>query len=278
MIIWIASYPKSGNTYIRSLLSAYYFSKDGNFNFDLLKNIKQFPNTEFFNSNINSLDDASNNWLYAQKKIKEQNKIKFLKTHSCLGAYKGKPFTTVDYSLGGIYVVRDPRNVISSVMNHFSLNADEAYNFMTDIHRGTRSNIENDYSAYSYLSTWANHYKSWANSKNFRKIIIKYEELETNKYETFRDIIVFTNTLLNNSDGVDKIKLERAIETTNFNVLKNKEKNEGFKEALYSEDKGEKKVFFNMGFNNRWKKILREDIRKKLEDVFKNEMKDIGYI
>ena len=73
---------------------------------------------------INSLDDASNNWLYAQKKIKEQNKIKFLKTHSCLGAYKGKPFTTVDYSLGGIYVVRDPRNVISSVMNHFSLNID----------------------------------------------------------------------------------------------------------------------------------------------------------
>ena len=278
MIIWIASYPKSGNTYIRSLLSAYYFSKDGNFNFDLLKNIKQFPNTEFFNSNINSLDDASNNWLYAQKKIKEQSKIKFLKTHSCLGAYKGKPFTTVDYSLGGIYVVRDPRNVISSVMNHFSLNADEAYNFMTDIHRGTRSNIENDYSAYSYLSTWANHYKSWANSKNFRKIIIKYEELETNKYETFRDIIVFTNTLLNNSDGVNKIKLEKAIETTNFNVLKNKEKNEGFDEALYSEDKKEKKVFFNMGFNNRWKKILREDIRKKLEDVFKNEMKDIGYI
>ena len=278
MIIWIASYPKSGNTYIRSLLSAYYFSKDGNFNFDLLKNIKQFPNTEFFDSNINSLDDASNNWLYAQKKIKQQNKIKFLKTHSCLGAYKGKPFTTVDYSLGGIYVVRDPRNVISSVMNHFSLNADEAYNFMTDIHRGTRSNIENDYSAYSYLSTWANHYKSCANSKNFRKIIIKYEELETNKYETFRDIIVFTNTLLNNSDGVNKIKLEKAIETTNFNVLKNKEKNEGFDEALYSEDKKEKKVFFNMGFNNRWKKILREDIRKKLEDVFKNEMKDIGYI
>ena len=277
MIIWIASYPKSGNTYIRSLLSAYYFSKDGNFNFDLLKNIKQFPNTEFFDSNINSLDDASNNWLYAQKKIKEQSKIKFLKTHSCLGAYKGKPFTTVDYSLGGIYVVRDPRNVISSVMNHFSLNADEAYNFMTDIHRGTRSNIENDYSAYSYLSTWANHYKSWANSKNFRKIIIKYEELETNKYETFRDIIVFTNTLLNNSDGVNKIKLEKAIETTNFNVLKNKEKNEGFEEALYSEDSGEKKIFFNKGFNNRWKKILRDDIRKKLEDIFKNEMEDIGY-
>ena len=63
MIIWIASYPKSGNTYIRSFLSAYYFSKDGEFEFDLLKNIKQFPNTEFFEGNINSLDDASNSWL-----------------------------------------------------------------------------------------------------------------------------------------------------------------------------------------------------------------------
>ena len=50
MIIWIASYPKSGNTYIRSFLSAYYFSNDGNFNFDLLKNIKQFPSDDFFES------------------------------------------------------------------------------------------------------------------------------------------------------------------------------------------------------------------------------------
>ena len=126
MIIWIASYPKSGNTYIRSFLSAYYFSKDGEFDFNLLKNIKQFPNTEFFEGEISNLDDASNNWLQAQKRIKDRKKIKFLKTHSCLGAYKGKPFTTLDYSLGGIYIVRDPRNVISSIMNHFSLNVEKS--------------------------------------------------------------------------------------------------------------------------------------------------------
>jgi hypothetical protein len=70
MIIWIGSYPKSGNTYIRSFLSAYYFSKDGQFNFDLLKNIKQFPNTEFFDKPIENEAEASDNWLIAQKKIK----------------------------------------------------------------------------------------------------------------------------------------------------------------------------------------------------------------
>ena len=44
MIIWLASYPKSGNTLLRSMLTAYFYSKDGIFNFELLKNINQFPN------------------------------------------------------------------------------------------------------------------------------------------------------------------------------------------------------------------------------------------
>ena len=48
MIIWLASYPKSGNTYVRSFLSAYYFSNNGEIIFDLLQNIKQFHKVEFF--------------------------------------------------------------------------------------------------------------------------------------------------------------------------------------------------------------------------------------
>ena len=75
MIIWIGSYPKSGNTYIRSFLSAYYFSEDGKFNFDLLKNIKQFPNAEFFDKPIKNESDASDNWLIAQKKNTGKKKI-----------------------------------------------------------------------------------------------------------------------------------------------------------------------------------------------------------
>ena len=72
MIIWIASYPKSGNTWVRSFLSAYYFSSDGNFKFDLLKNIKQFPSKEFFNDKLPSVEDAAENWLVPQREIKKQ--------------------------------------------------------------------------------------------------------------------------------------------------------------------------------------------------------------
>ena len=55
MIIWIASYPKCGNTWVRSLLSAYYFSNDGEFNFDLLKNIRQFPSPYFFPNKVKNV-------------------------------------------------------------------------------------------------------------------------------------------------------------------------------------------------------------------------------
>ena len=105
---------------------------------------------------------------------------------------------------------------------------------------------------------------------------MKYEDFENNKYETFRDIIVFTNTLLNKTERVDRKKLDKAIETTNFSVLKNKEEKEGFDEAAF--DKNNKKDFFNMGFSNNWKNLLKEDIRVKIENEFSKEMKELGYL
>ena len=75
MIIWLASYPKSGNTWVRSLLSAYYYTEDGKFNFDLLDKIKQFPSKDFLKKEIKSVDEAAENWLIAQSKIKAKPKI-----------------------------------------------------------------------------------------------------------------------------------------------------------------------------------------------------------
>ena len=63
MIIWIASYPKCGNTWVRSLLSAYYYSKEGEFNFNLLKNIKQFPSKDFFEKKVRSVEESKSGCL-----------------------------------------------------------------------------------------------------------------------------------------------------------------------------------------------------------------------
>ena len=72
MIIWIASYPKSGNTWVRSLLSAYLYSNDGIFNFDLLKKINQFPSKQYFKNFLKDFKDikkVSNYWIAAQDRI-----------------------------------------------------------------------------------------------------------------------------------------------------------------------------------------------------------------
>ena len=84
MIIWLASYPKSGNTFVRSMLSGYFFSDDGIFNFDLLKNIKKFPDFGVFKNlgiDISNENEVVKNYINVQKEINRRDgkSIRFLK-------------------------------------------------------------------------------------------------------------------------------------------------------------------------------------------------------
>ena len=283
MIIWLASYPKSGNTYVRAFLSAYYFSENGQFDFKLIPKIKQFPDIEFFDQKINNIEEASKQWIPAQKKINQDRKIKFFKTHSCLANYKGNEFTSSETSLGAIYIVRDPRNVLTSIKNHFSLDNDEALKMITDKDRGLISN-NGSHASYSFISSWSNNYLSWLRNKQFRRLFVKYEDLLTNKYETFRDIIVFSNTLMNRTENVDKSKLQKAIETTNFDILKNKEVSESFDGSNNSFKKWRnfhkenKNLFFNLGPENKWEKILDKKTKEIIETSFKSQMIELKYL
>ena len=136
MIIWLASYPKSGNTLLRSILATYFFSKEGNFKFEHLYKIEQFPGIHHFkNLGVDISDDKEvfKNFIEAQKLInKKTNSIKFIKTHSSLSRINNCNFTDLNNTLGAIYVVRDPRNVVKSFSHHYNLSVNEATNAMTD--------------------------------------------------------------------------------------------------------------------------------------------------
>ena len=118
MIIWIASYPKSGNTWVRSLLSSYLYSNNGIFSFDLLRKIPQFPSRSYFEFFLNDFSDikkVSDYWIAAQERIRLFNdKTVFLKTHSALCTLENNPFTNKNNTKAAIYIVRDPRNLITS--------------------------------------------------------------------------------------------------------------------------------------------------------------------
>jgi hypothetical protein len=283
MIIWLASYPKSGNTYVRAFLSAYYFSENGQFDFSQISKIEQFPHEKFFSKKVNSISEASKQWIPIQKEINKDKRIRFFKTHSFLGNYQGNEFTSPETTLGAVYIVRDPRNVITSLKNHYSFDDDKALEMITDKTRSLMSN-NGSHASLNYISSWGENYLSWFRNNNFRRLFVKYEDLMTNKYETFRDIIVFTNTLMNRVEGVDRSKLQKAIETTNFNVLKKKEISETFDKSessfkiwrkFHSENKN---LFFNLGPENNWKKILKTEISNEIENNFEKEMKKLGYL
>jgi len=198
MIIWIASYPKSGNTWIRSLLSTYLYSKDGNFNFSLLKKILKFPSKkylEYFTKDFSDIKKISEYWIASQERINLQNENKsiFLKTHSALCTLEKNSFTNKKNTQAVIYIVRDPRNVITSVGNHYSMNTKESYNFMIDKNRiltGDKWGGDN-FGISEVLGSWSDHYKSWKNIKFAPILNIKYEDLINDAEKSLVKIINF---------------------------------------------------------------------------------------
>tara|TARA_B100001540_G_scaffold283437_1_gene274957 strand:+ start:281 stop:1117 length:837 start_codon:yes stop_codon:yes gene_type:complete len=277
MIIWIASYPKSGNTYIRSFLSAYFFTNTGNFDFKLLKNIEQFPDKQFFNGFIDNIDDASKSWLSIQKDLIKTNKTRFLKTHSAFISFNNNQFTNAETTLGSVYIVRDPRSIVTSIMNHFSMDQFEAAEMLFDEDRGIKSS-DGNLATYSFLSSWCNHYNSWNNLKTIKSILIKYEDLEKSNEEIFSNLIRYINNLIGSNEGIDHQKFIKALETTKFSFLKKKEGEEGFVESVYSKSKDHKIPFFNQGFKNDWEKVLEKKVLDKIEKKFYKEMKLLGYL
>ena len=195
MFIWLASYPKSGNTLVRALLASYFFSKDGNFNFEIIKNIKQFPNSDLFEKigiDIKNEKEILKNYIKAQDNINQKNSTQFLKTHSYLFNIENNPFTDLNNTLGVIYIIRDPRNVVSSYAHHNSISIDEATNQLTNsIHMGgnLKSNRASDRTKV-YLGSWSSNFQSWKSFKSTGKyLLIKYEDLITKKKNsTFKDI------------------------------------------------------------------------------------------
>ena len=278
MIIWIASYPKSGNTWVRSFLSAYYFSKDGVFDIKNLNRIEDYPNKQFF-SQVVKEGEIHNHWEESQKKIVKEGKVKFLKTHNSLIKAFGNDFTQPKYSLGVIYIVRDPRNVITSVKNHndFS-NYDEALKFMQNDNA-----ILNDYKQLknyaktTIINSWRINYQSWIQNNFFRRMTIKYEDMITKPDEVFRDLVVFVNTLCRFNEGINSLKLNNSIETTSFDKLKNIENQGNFSESVYSLKDKRKIKFFFLGPKNDWRKELDKSLIKKMNEYYKEDLNKFGY-
>lgn len=287
MIIWLASYPKSGNTLLRSMISAYFFTQDGNFNFKTLNNINQFPDFKLFeNYGINTSDhmEIVKNYINVQRQIntKDKNSIRFIKTHSGLRSINGYPFTDLNNSLGAIYIVRDPRNVAKSYANHNQMSLKRASDRMLEDKAtlgGLKNPINEADKILTHMGSWSSNYESWKVFKKYnRYLLIKYEDMIKDKEKTFITILKFIHKLLDLKFSINDDKLKNILKTTSFEHMQKVEKNFGFEESVKTKKDGEKNTFFKYGPKINTLETLPAEIKKKLEVSLKKEMEELGYL
>ena len=289
-IFWIASYPKSGNTLIRAILSSLFFTIDGTFNLKLLENIRQFETTyniykvkDFIGKDLYKLNDISIFYKYLLKIQQKENldfkeDFKFFKTHSGNFKINDNAFTMEENIRGAIYVIRDPRDICVSWTNHTGGSYDQSVDFMTNQLqsllwvKGKNNLFEEHNMPISFLSSWDKHVISWtSNNWKFPLLIIKFEDLVYRKKETVKVIVnFFIDKFGFRFHDLDQ-KITNILKTTGFNYLKEEEIKDGFAEAQ------EGRRFFKEGTKNQWKNKLNKDQILKIEEKFKMVMNKFGY-
>ena len=276
-IVWIASYPKSGNTWMRYLLGNYFFNNNDKFDPNIISYLRKFHiDDELLKLNVSedfkkNPYNVSKYWMKSQENLKILNgNVAFFKTHNALVNINKNEFTNENLSLAIIHIVRDPRDLLISYSKYRGINMEDTIKFMLAKNLVYVQN-KNDLSEVEIIGSWSFHYNSWKNGIiKIPRILIKYEDLIDDCYKSFSKVIEFLSNLM--SFEVNDEKIRSSIKLSQFENLK---KSEELK--LFTENQGTEK-FFRTGKYRNWIKELEYDQAKIIEDNLSAEMIELGYL
>ncbi|GGB52798.1 sulfotransferase [Tistrella bauzanensis] len=271
-IIWLASYPKSGNTWTRAFLH------------NLLRDAKSpVPPDRFAEF---CLGESKPHWYlrYLDKPLTEATEAEimkirplvqrdmtlafpdsvFAKTHNMVAERHGVPLISMAHSAGGIYIVRNPLDVVSSVADHFGLDIDGASAMMANEGAITATDERN---VFEVLGSWSQHVKSWTQVPNPGLHVMRYEDMTDRPQQTFRKLTDFLGL------KPPRERLERAIRFSSFKMLKQMEERHGFRERSVNS-----KAFFRSGGAGKWRERLTPDQIRRIIADHHQQMARFGYI
>ena len=270
-LIWLASYPKSGNTWMRAFLHNLF--RDPEEAYDINKI------TDF------STSDSSINWYQAQDKRdwKEWSALDvahmrrgaqlamcqmkkddvFVKTHNAMVKFHGYPMMHQDLTAGAIYIVRNPLDVCISLSHHYGTDIDTTINILADPTIGSKTN---DKIVYEVHKSWSIHVDSWTNPLRPGLAVLRYEDMLNNPIKAFGGLTQFLGL------NPPRKRLERAIERASFKTLRRQEDERGFKEKSPFAQK-----FFRDGRAGQWREKLSPAQIDKLVGAHKEQMQRFGY-
>jgi len=271
-IVWIASYPKSGNTWVRAFLANYASRRNEPVDVEALSafgvsdgNIGPYeraakrPFSTLTDVEIARLRPAAHALIAGLRPG-----IVPVKTHVAIGHVHGAPTINPAVTAGAIYIVRNPFDVVISYADHYGLTLDEAVDAIT---RKSTALARTPTYAPQPISDWATHVGSWTGSPSDRLVVVRYEDLLNQPAATF--------ALLPPALGlpVDLKRTARAIRNSRFETLAAQEAARGFGERSKHQAR-----FFREGRSGQWRDVLSEAQVRGMIDRLGPTMRRFGYL
>ena len=271
-ILWIASYPKSGNTWVRAFIQNYLANQSSHINSlhqQSIDEVKSHRYQKYLPANQATTDldletICSIRPFVHSDIAAEANGTVFVKSHNFQGQYKNHPLHNWSVSSGAIYVVRNPLDVAISLSHYFAYSIDEAIDYMADEMAGTPNEPEN---VPQVITSWSLNVSSWTQEPSDKLLVLRYEDLLSNPKKYFRQVEKLLGLKKNPK------KLLQAIKASSFRSLKQQEQTHGFVEK--HEDAP---AFFRKGTANQWKTQLSKQQIQKIVDNHGEQMARFKYL
>ena len=270
-IVWLASYPKSGNTWLRAFLANLVADAGAPLPLgdlpqycedearpELFTALAGRPSTELSFEEICALRPRVHAGIAARSPG-----TRLVKTHNCAGFVGTHPLHNASVTAGAIYVVRNPLDVAVSMMHHFALDADAAIERLGDDRVATAND---SLFVTQMLGSWSHHVASWADLASARILVLRYEDLIADPVAQFSRAAGLLGL------GDDRGRIERAVENASFATLASLERSDGFAETS---DKAAR--FFREGRADQWREVLTPAQAARLEARHRAQMVRFGY-
>ena len=274
-ILWLASYPKSGNTWFRAFLTA--LMNDGRVDINALKSDGLFSLRDTFDL----YTDISSHDLYDDEAklmvadvyryiASKKDSLSIIKVHDSFGPDpEGRNLIPEDATHSAIYFIRNPLDIAGSLANHMSLGINEAVDMLnnSNAYISQQSNNFNKNNQFrQHISDWSSHVNSWTLNPSFPVCVIRYEDMLTDTFDTFNNILNFIGLQFTADQVVN------AIKATNFDSLSKQETEKGFNEA------GKSSKFFRAGTMGNWESELSTNQVNKIILLNRKIMEKYRYI
>lgn len=274
-IIWLASYPKSGNTWFRAFLANLLNKADGPADINELAGGPIASSRQLFDeaTGLSSSDMTADEIDNLRPLVYEYIAHNSAETifHKIHDAYTltpdGMPLVPKRATMGALYFVRNPLDVAVSFAHHSNLSFETIVAAMNN----------NDYAFCSKSSrlhmqlrqkllSWSNHYLSWTSQNDFPVMVMKYEDMKLNPFDSFSSAIKFCGL------NFGETEIKEAIRKSSFSELQKQEKEKGFREKS-----PDSQVFFRKGKIGSWKDELPQNLVDVIRKDHQEVMLQLGY-